>query len=157
LWGEAAYQVRQADRPAEFGRYEATFQVVEGRLVRVAEVRGRIYLNFAANWRRGFSVSVRRRDRELLGEFSQRPRALAGRRVRVHGWIEDRSGPIIDLSNAGLIEVLESAEETAGPTVSERPSVPRGLPGNAHPPEPRSEPEAPYPEAKPPGLLETGR
>jgi endonuclease YncB( thermonuclease family) len=157
LWGEAAYQVRRADRTAELRRYAGSFQVIEGRLVRIAEVRGLIYLNFAADWRRGFSVSVRRSDRGLLGDFSPRPKALTGLRVRVRGWIERRSSLLIDLSSAGLIEVIEKAGETTGSAVSTRPRRPPGQPGSAQPPPLHAEPEVPGPETKPPGLVEAGR
>jgi len=143
LWGEAAYQVRPADRPADLLRYRATFQVVEGRVAGVAQVRGMVYLNFGADWRRAFSVSLRRSDLGLLGADANNSKALEARLVRVRGWIDQRHGPIatptIDLSTAGLIEVLE---EPAG-----RPA--RGT----HAPDqlPRR------PDARPPGLVETGR
>ena len=90
LWAEAAYQVRQADRPAELLRYRTTFQIVEGRIARVAFVRGVIHLNFDRNWRRAFSVSLRNADRGLLGVSAGDPKGLEGRHVRVRGWIERR-------------------------------------------------------------------
>jgi len=108
LWAEAAYQVRSADNPADLLRYRATFQIVEGVIVRVAQVRDTIYLNFDRNWRRGFSVSLRRDDGGLLGTSAGNPGSLEGRSVRVRGWIDQRDGaPIIDLSTGGLIEVIE--------------------------------------------------
>jgi endonuclease YncB( thermonuclease family) len=111
LWAEAAYQVRPADKPAELLRYRASFQVVEGTIVRVAQVRDAIYLNFDRNWRQGFSVSLRRDDNGLLGADASDPKGLEGRTVRVRGWIEQREGaPVVDLSGAGLIEVLDGAE-----------------------------------------------
>jgi len=107
LWAETAYQIRQSDKFSELLRYRATFQVVEGTIVRVAEVRGTIYLNFDRNWRRGFSVSLRRDDRHLLGEHASNAKGLEGRRVRVRGWIEQGgSAPIINLSSGGLIEMI---------------------------------------------------
>ncbi|HEX5957260.1 MAG TPA: thermonuclease family protein [Hyphomicrobiaceae bacterium] len=115
LWNDAAYQIRSADRPAELMRYRATFQVVEGRLLRAAGRRATIYLRFARNWRRGFSVSLRRADRELLGSFGGDPRGLEGRRVRVRGWIEQwRGAPMIDLSTAGALEVISEDGGSAG-------------------------------------------
>jgi endonuclease YncB( thermonuclease family) len=109
LWAEAAYRVRPADKPAELLRYRTTFQIVEGRLVRVAPVRDTIYLNFDRDWRHAFSVSLRRNDSGLLGAYAGNPRRLEGRTVRVRGWIEERGGaPIIDLSTGGLIEVQET-------------------------------------------------
>jgi endonuclease YncB( thermonuclease family) len=112
LWAEAAYQVRPADKPAALVRYRATFQVVEGTVVRVGQTRGRIYLNFDRNWRRGFSVSLRRGDASLLpGPYAGRPKALEGRSVRVRGWIGERGGaPLIDLSAGGTVEVLGETE-----------------------------------------------
>jgi endonuclease YncB( thermonuclease family) len=107
LWAEAAYQVRSADKPAELLRYRTTFQIVEGRIVRVGQTRGTIYLNFDRNWRRGFSASLRRDDSNLLGDHAKTPRILEGRLVRVRGWIEERRGaPAVDLSAAGTLEVL---------------------------------------------------
>jgi micrococcal nuclease len=115
LWAEAAYTTRPADRPAELLRHRTTFQVVEGRIVRVAQVRGVIYLNFDRNWRRGFSVSLRRDDaRLLLGDHAGNPKGLEGRSVRVHGWIEQRGAtPGIDLSSTGLFEVVVGADGRA--------------------------------------------
>jgi endonuclease YncB( thermonuclease family) len=107
LWAEAAYRIRRADTPDELLRLRATFQVVEGRVVRVALVRGTIYVNFDRNWKRGFSVSLRRDEAALLGEHAGIPKALEGRIVRVRGWIERRGGgPSIDLSSGGSLEVL---------------------------------------------------
>jgi endonuclease YncB( thermonuclease family) len=115
LWAEAAYQVRPADRPAELLRYRATFQVVEGRIVRVGQTRGSLYLNFDRNWRRGFSVSLRRDDVGLLGTYAGRPKTIEGRKVRVRGWVDRRgSAPVIDLSVGGAIEILESSDKREG-------------------------------------------
>jgi len=106
LWAEAAYQVRSASTPADLIAYRTTFQLVEGRVVRVAATRGRIYLNFEHNRREAFSASLRRDDRQLLGSFADNTKALEGRRLRVRGWIDVRDGPRIDLSAGGSIEVI---------------------------------------------------
>jgi endonuclease YncB( thermonuclease family) len=113
LWADAAYQIRAPDRPSELLRYRTTFQIVEGRIVRVAQVRGVIYLNFDRNWRQGFAISLRRDDRNLLGDYAGNPAGLEGRSVRVRGWIEHCSGPVIDLSSAGEIEVIADEDTHA--------------------------------------------
>lgn len=115
LWADAAYQVRQADRPAELLAYRTTFQIVEGRIARVAFVRGVIHLNFDRNWRQAFSVSLQSADRGLLGASAGDAKALEGRHVRVRGWIDQhRAAPVIDLSAAGSIEVLDQAQGQPG-------------------------------------------
>jgi micrococcal nuclease len=153
LWADAAYHVRPADKPSQLARYQSTFQLAEGRIAAVAVVRGTIYLNFDADWRHGFSAALRRADGSLLGAAARDPKALAGRLVRVRGWIERRSGsangPSIELSTAGLIEVLEAPDpaSTAAP-----PARRRGA-GTSEPP--ALEPQET--QTKPPGLVETGR
>ena len=142
LWAEAAYQARSAASAQELSRYRNTFQVVEGRIARVGVARGTIYLNFGSG-RQEFSVSVRRDDRGLLGSHADDPKALEGKLVRVRGWIEHRHGPMIDLSTAGLIEVLDPPAPAAG-LGRRRPRAGRDL-------------QRQEPEAKPPGLVETGR
>ncbi|HET7155025.1 MAG TPA: thermonuclease family protein [Hyphomicrobiaceae bacterium] len=115
LWAEAAYQVRQAGRPAELLAYRTTFQIVEGRIARVAFVRGVIHLNFDRNWPQAFSASLQSADRGLLGASASDAKALEGRHVRVRGWIDQhRAAPVIDLSAAGSIEVLDQAQGQPG-------------------------------------------
>ena len=148
LWADAAYQIRSADSPLVLSRYRSTFQVVEGRVAGVAQVRGTIYLNFGANWRQAFAVSLRRGDRGLLGAHAGDPKTLQGRLARVRGWIEQRHGPTIDLSTAGLIEVVDEPAPAAGSPPSPNP---RRRSRAAQDPPPQE------PQAEPPGLIETGR
>jgi endonuclease YncB( thermonuclease family) len=116
VWAEAAYQVRPTDKPGELLRYRTTFQVIEGKVAGAAQVRGTIYLNFDRNWRRGFSISLRREDSALLGAYAGNPKGLEGRDVRVRGWIDQRgSAPVIDLSAGGAIEVAGEADAQARP------------------------------------------
>lgn len=149
LWAEAAYAVRSAERATELPRYRSTFQVLEGRPEKVSQGRSFIYLNFAGSRPRAFSVSLRRDERGLLGPYAADPKALEGRQVRVRGWIEQRRGPVIELSRAGLIEVLEA--EGLDSSLPMRPGPATRLPRTV-PPEQLS-----TPETKPPGLVETGR
>ena len=81
---------RQAGRAAGL---PITFQIVEGRIARVAFVRGVIHLNFNRNWRQAFSASLQSADRSMLGPFAGNPKALEGRHVRVRGWIEQPGAP----------------------------------------------------------------
>jgi micrococcal nuclease len=107
LWSDAAYQVREASSAAELEAYRATFQIIAGRIARVSTARGTVYLNFDRRWRQGFSAFLRSGDQVVAGAFGQDLRALEGRQIRVRGWIEGRGAPRIDLSTAGLLEVLD--------------------------------------------------
>ena len=107
LWAEAAYQVRRAERTEEIARYKMTYQIVEGRIVRISVARGTTYLNFSRRWRHGFSAFLRSSDKHQLGGFASNPQAIVGRWVRVRGWIEGRDRPSIDISAGGAIEILD--------------------------------------------------
>lgn len=144
LWAQTAYQVRRASDPLLLQRYRTTFQVIEGPVVSVASVRGVIYLNFAADWRRGFSASLRRRDRSLLGIYADDPSRLEGKSVRVRGWVRQRRSLGIDVSQAGDIEVIEPASADGAPAANRASAEP-------------SIPPIAAPNSKPPGLIETGR
>ncbi len=124
MWASAAYQPRHARETATLVRLAGTFQLVEGRVARVGEGRQHFYLSFGGDRRREFEVTFRRADRELLGTFGGDAGALAGRDVRVRGWIELRNGgPVLDLSSGGLIEVLGGGDGSqaaaADPALSE--------------------------------------
>ncbi len=110
LWAQAAYRLRRSADTEDLIAHRNTFQLVEGTVASVGVTRGTIYLNFERRKRGAFSASLRRDDKELLGAFIDRPKELAGRRLRVRGWIEQRGGgPAIDLSAGGPLEVLDHA------------------------------------------------
>lgn len=106
LWEHAAYQTRRADNPRELLRFRSTFQLVEGQVLSATDVRGRIYLNFGDNWRDDFTVTIRPAHKSDFEKAGFDFKALERRRVRVRGWIERRSGPLIEVYHPSQIEVL---------------------------------------------------
>ncbi|KAB2912551.1 MAG: thermonuclease family protein [Hyphomicrobiaceae bacterium] len=150
LWAEAAYQVRRPDPPSDLSRYHATFQIVEGRIARVGQSRGFVYLDFGRG-RKAFSISLKLSDRNVLAAYAANPKGLEGQTVRVRGWIEQRGRPIIDISSAGDIEVLPGDNEAGSLPQRVRPRERYRVPVS-----PRLQ-LAPAVEAKPPSLIEAGR
>lgn len=109
IWASAAYAIRSAARSGALLQWRSSFQIVEGTVTRVTEIRGKTYLNFGADWRTDFSVGIAGRGRNRLAGHLQLA-ALEGQRVRVRGWIERRNGPYIELADTGLIEIVSEAE-----------------------------------------------
>jgi endonuclease YncB( thermonuclease family) len=105
LWSHAAYHVRAASQPSELLRYRMTFQLVEGFVRHASSVRGTLYVNFGDDHRRDFTVIVRPEIARRLAPRITAPSALAGRLVRVRGWIEYRGGPAIVIEDAADIEL----------------------------------------------------
>lgn len=111
LWRNPAYAVARAEATRELLRRRNTYQIVEGTVAVVANVRGHVYLNFGADWRDDFTagIATAHKDRDWLEEL----RGLTGRRVRVRGWIERQNGPFIAVSDRSQIEILDAAPSTA--------------------------------------------
>lgn len=104
IWGHAYYRILDTQTA---GRRLNSFQLVEGRILVVAPTRSRTYLNFGQNWRTDFTIAIERRN---LRNFEDRGRnlvELAGKRVRVRGWLKRRNGPMITVTHPEQIEVLE--------------------------------------------------
>ncbi len=104
IWGHPFYDVRTPDEVADD---IDSFQIVEGRVVAVAVVRGNAYVNFGDDWRSDFTIFVASRDRRRLEAQGLDLRGLAGRRVRVRGWVKAVNGPSIRVNHAEQIEVLQ--------------------------------------------------
>ncbi len=104
LWAEAAFAPLQADQPATVTEARGRFALVEGTVLSVRESRGVIYLNFGRRWTRDFTAIVLKRNQRLFAAAGMTLTALEGRRIRVRGFIEQRSGPIIEAATPDQIE-----------------------------------------------------
>jgi len=104
IWAMPFYRVRTPETAA---RHVGTFQLVEGRVLDVAIVRGRVYLNFGSDWRTDFTVTLAPRARRMFEAAGVDPMAYRGRRVRVRGWLTSFNGPMIEATHPEQIEVLD--------------------------------------------------
>lgn len=103
IWANPFYTVRTAENVE---RHVGGFEVVEGQVVDVAIVRGRAYLNFGADWRSDFTVTLAPDVRRQFESEGIAPDSYRGRRVRVRGWIKSFNGPMIEATHPEQIEVL---------------------------------------------------
>jgi endonuclease YncB( thermonuclease family) len=104
LWADPAFAPRSAERVADA---VGSFQIVQGRVLRVAPSGDYVYLNFGRNWRSDFTLRLRRA--ELDDRFERAGLdvlALAGRRIEVRGFVLDAGGPLIELSHPEQLQVL---------------------------------------------------
>ncbi len=110
IWVLDHYTIRSS-RPERLNADIGTFQVIEGLVVDAAKVRARIYLNFGADYRTDFTASIARSVWALFEDANRNPLSLAGRTVRVRGWVKDFNGPLIDITHPEQIEIV--AEQTS--------------------------------------------
>lgn len=107
-WRTGLFSIKQAASEDILSGLAQSYEIVEGRVENVAEVKGRVYLNFGKNWRRDFTITVPSDAMRLFPDQADLL-ALKGRLVRVHGWIENVNGPSINLTHPEQLEILESA------------------------------------------------
>jgi len=107
IWNDPLYAVLTPD---EAGRHTGSFQIVEGRVMKAARVKGYVYLNFGADWRTDFTVSVRVKDLRSFDDAGLDLLNLTGKEIRVRGWLKSYNGPMIDATHPEQIEVLEMVQ-----------------------------------------------
>ncbi len=90
LWGDPYYEVLNADTPADVLAQRGRFALVEGQVVSVRESGATIYLNFGRRWSESFAVTISKRNERNFTAAGLDLKSLAGRRVRVRGWVEAR-------------------------------------------------------------------
>ena len=107
LWGEAYYVMNKAEDPAEVLKSRGRFALVEGTVVSVRESGGTIYVNFGRRWSEDFTVTIAKRNERAFSAAGLEPKTLAGQRVRIRGWIEERGGPWVEAARPEQIEVAQ--------------------------------------------------
>ncbi len=107
LWAIEAFQPRDARRAGELVALRATFQLVEGKVVRARRSGASIYLDYGRNWRRDFSVAVLPATATDNPAWAASLLGLEGRRTRVRGWITLRNGPMIEIEHPSQLELLD--------------------------------------------------
>lgn len=87
--------------------------IVEGRIAKTGMSNNTIFLNFDEDWRKDFTIGVEGPVRRQMAQKNIDTLSLAGKNVRVRGWVESYNGPYIRLSNAVWLEILPDDVPTA--------------------------------------------
>ena len=104
LWAHPFYRIRPA-RPShvEVDR----FQLIIGRLVSANRVRNGAYLNFGRHWKTDVTVKLDQKAAEEFEQVHSAVEQLAGRRILVRGWVREHDGPLIEIRDHRLVELLD--------------------------------------------------
>lgn len=101
IWADPYYRIVDTESVQDrVGR----FTLVEGVVKEVMMKKGIAYLNFGADWKADFTLTV---DREHLKDFDANALlALQGKKVRARGWVQEKNGPMIELVHPLQMETL---------------------------------------------------
>jgi len=97
---------RVAD-PNDIRNRVGSFQIVEGEVITATVTRGRAFINFGSDYRTDFTVTIEPEDMRVFRQARFDVPGLAGKRIRVRGWVEFYNGPEITITTPAAIEVLE--------------------------------------------------
>jgi endonuclease YncB( thermonuclease family) len=111
LWGDPYYDVLNADAPVDVLAQRGRFALVEGQVVSVRESGATIYMNFGRQWSESFAVTISKRNERSFTAAGLDLKSLAGRRVRVRGFVEARGAdgnvPWMEAARPEQIEVAD--------------------------------------------------
>jgi endonuclease YncB( thermonuclease family) len=107
LWADPHYVIKQAGNPDEILSGRGTFSVVAGHVLSVRESGGTIYINFGRRWSEDFTATIAKRNERMFAAAGLVLKDLAGRHVRVRGFVEERGGPWIEAARPEQIEIAE--------------------------------------------------
>jgi endonuclease YncB( thermonuclease family) len=107
LWSDPNYGIVAAESLAALTAGRGRFTLVEGRVASVRESGGTIYVNFGRRWSQALTVTILKRHEGLFTAAGIAPKLLTNRRVRVRGWLDERSGPRIEAASPEQIEIAE--------------------------------------------------
>lgn len=105
LWADPANGVREARDVAALGRLIDSFQIVEGKVLSVASTGRHVYLNFGRRWTSDFTAILKAGKVDEFRAAGHDLLGLAGKRVRIRGWLHERGGPMIELEQPMQIEL----------------------------------------------------
>jgi len=107
LWANPNFALLRAEpgrwMDTELGR----FVLVEGKVVSVRQSGGTIYVNFGRRFTRDFAVMIPRRLQAAFRAAGRDPFGFTGRRLRVRGFLERRTGPAIEAMAPEQMELLD--------------------------------------------------
>jgi endonuclease YncB( thermonuclease family) len=116
LWAIPYYEVLNAETPSDILAHRGRFALVEGKVVSVRDSGATTYVNFGRRWSEDFTVTVLKRNERNFTAAGLDVKGLAGRRVRVRGWIEERirtaggssgQSPFVEAERPEQIETLD--------------------------------------------------
>lgn len=106
IWADPNFAPLPSHDLTRISAARGRFALVEGRVLSVREAGATIYLNFGRRWTRDFALTVLKRRRRDFAAAGIDLKDLEGRRIRVRGWVELRSGPQIEATEPAQIEIV---------------------------------------------------
>ncbi|MGF7158419.1 endonuclease YncB(thermonuclease family) [Rhodoligotrophos appendicifer] len=106
LWALSEFAPRSAEGTRALLERLDRYEIVAGTIRDVSSTKRLTYLNFGDDWRTDFTVALTADAREDLERRGFTMESLAGRPIRVRGFIERRNGPMVTVDVAEQVEFV---------------------------------------------------
>lgn len=107
LWADPTFAPLPAENFLRLQAARGNFVLVEGKVLSVRESGATIYMNFGRRWTQALTVTILRREARRFTAAGLEPKRLEGRRLRVRGILEQRTGPTIEAMAPEQIEFTD--------------------------------------------------
>jgi endonuclease YncB( thermonuclease family) len=107
IWRHPLFAVRMAEDP-KLARFAGSFQIIAGRVVSAAIVKGTGFINFGTDREADLTLVLKKPALDLGGPAMMDLTWLTSKPIRCRGWLDLYKGPRIDVSHPEQIEVLET-------------------------------------------------
>ena len=105
IWADPT-AIKNTESPGGILSGIGRYTLVEGKVLSVRQAGATTYLNFGRNWTRDFAVTIPRRALANLAAAGLVSKSLENKRIRFRGFVEARTGPRIEVFQAGQIELI---------------------------------------------------
>lgn len=131
IWTKGSpYGVLSAD---DASKGEGRIAIVEGVITKASGAKNNLFLNFGNDSKKDFTVMISPALRKIFARKGIDVLALAGKHVRVRGWIRHWNGPFMELETAERLEILSTPPSTGlSPDMSTAPPPPKAT-GQSNP------------------------
>ena len=106
FWKTARWTVRNTDRLDDdtlIGKY----QLIQGKVKNVAEVKGITYLNFGNDWRNDFTVEIPKKFKKYFTESGIKPKTFyQGKELLVRGVLKPVNGTLITATHPEQLTII---------------------------------------------------
>lgn len=108
LWNMDEYKIL---KPEDAETALHSWGIIEGTVHSSAIVKNKTYLNFGADWKNDFTITIPAAVRKQMVRAGTNPLSLTHKKLRVRGWLESYNGPYIELMHATWLQVLPDRED----------------------------------------------
>lgn len=83
------------------------FEMVEGKVIGIFQKKGQdAYLDFGQDWKNDFSARIPQISQKFFTRGKMRIEELAGKNLRLRGWVFEKNGPMMEITTPAQIEIL---------------------------------------------------